>query len=184
MDLDKYIINLNNHADARRVVSANYPPWLLRDLHNFPYHMKAGSNSCFSFYSKYFDNSAYLDLCEVPPSEHLPVFLGNFRIWRDVSSGTTSSKSSCHPLNGSFAGILVFFKALTQLFCLRFTIEIFCHFLQLCDGQNSLAPSHRLSLFLSIIRKEEDTFMDIHKHLPKSVNTSRLWRDNREILAN
>ena len=79
---------------------------------------------------------------------------------------------------------LAFFKALTQLFCLRFTIEIFCHFLQLCDGQNSLAPSHRLSLFLSIIRKEEDTFMDIHKHLPKSVNTSRLWRDSREILAN
>ena len=131
MDLDKYMINLNNHADARRVVSANYPPWLLRDLHNFSYHMKAGSNSCFSFYSKYFDNSAYLDLCEVPPSEHLLVFLGNFRIWRDVSSGTSSSKSSCHPLNGSFAGILVFFKALTQLFCLRFTIEIFCHFLQL-----------------------------------------------------
>ena len=110
-----------------------------------------------------------------------PFSSANFRIWRDVSSGRSSSKSSCHPLNGSFADILVFFNALTQLFCLRFTIEIFCHFLQLCDGQNSLAPPHRLSLFLSIIRKEDDTFMDIHKHLPKSVNTSRLWR---EILAN
>ena len=144
--------------------------------------MKAGSNSCFPFYSKYFDNSAYLDLCQVPSSEHLPVFLGNFRIWRDVSSGRSSSKSSCHPSNCIFADILVFFKALTQLFCLRFTIEIFWHFLQLCEGQNSLAPPHRLSLFLSIIRKEDDTFMDIHKHLPKSVNASRLWRDSREIL--
>ena len=26
--------------------------------------------------------------------------------------------------------------------------------------------------------------MDIHKHLPKSVNASRLWRHSREILAN
>ena len=57
-----------------------------------------------------------------------------------------------------FADILVFFKALAQLFCLRFTIEIFCLFLQLCDCQNSLAPRRRLSLFLSIIRKEDETF--------------------------
>ena len=57
-----------------------------------------------------------------------------------------------------FADILVFFKALAQLFCLRFTIETFCHYLELCDCQNSLAPRRRLSLFLSIIGKEDDTF--------------------------
>ena len=57
-----------------------------------------------------------------------------------------------------FTDILVCFKALAQLFCLRFTIETFGHFLQLCDCQNSLAPRRRLSLFLSTIRKEDDTF--------------------------
>ena len=38
-----------------------------------------------------------------------------------------------------FLQIFVVFRALAQLFCLRFTIEILCHFFQLGDCQNSLA---------------------------------------------
>ena len=78
------------------------------------------------------------------------------------------------------ADILVFFKALAQLFCLRFTIEIFCHFLHLCDGQNSLALSRRLSLFLSIIRKEDDTCLWISTNIFQSRQTLTGYEDIAE----
>ena len=105
------------------------------------------------------------------------LFLGNFRICEGMFLLVDNLQKGVVIRPMVFLQIffrLVFFRALAQLFCLRFTIEILGHFLQLCDCQNSLAPRHRLSLFLSIIRKEDDAFMDIDKHLPKSVNASRL----------
>ena len=86
------------------------------------------------------------------------LFLGNFRIRGGMFVLEDDLQKEVVIRRMIFTDILVCFKALAQLFCLRFTIETFCHFLELCDCQNSLAPRRRLSLFLSTIRKEDDTF--------------------------
>ena len=85
------------------------------------------------------------------------LFLGNFRICEGMFLLLDNLQKVVVIRRMIFADV-VYFKALAQLFCLRFTIETFCHFLELCDCQNSLAPRRRLSLFLSIIGKEDDTF--------------------------
>ena len=98
-------------------------------------------------------DSAYLDL---PPI--ICLLLANFRICEGMFLLEDNLQKVVVIRRMIFADILVFFKALAQLLRLRFTIETFCHFLELCDCQNTLAPRRRLSLFLSVIGKEDDTF--------------------------
>ena len=86
------------------------------------------------------------------------LLLGNFRICEGMFLLEDNLQKVVVIRRMIFADILVFFKALAQLLRLRFTIETFCHFLELCDCQNTSAPRRRLSLFLSVIGKEDDTF--------------------------
>ena len=113
----------------------------LRVLHDSSYHTKTAVSNSFYYLFNIPPTSKHAYPFVNFPLQNICLFLGSFRLWKDVYSSRYHSYSSCHP---SRSYVLVYscynFKAVARLFRLRITCEIFRQFLQLRTSKTDEPP--------------------------------------------